>query len=253
MCDENRVCFVLTGFGPFRGVSDNPTTTILQHFERSLSKPDEGGDSSGFDHELKAISPCLLKAIVFETSAEHVRSVLSRVLDDISQSVPSSSQHVVLLHLGVNFKGLKFQIERNAYNDASFRIPDEAGFQPKRECVLDTSRADISWGEKFKTTLDVDRLRRDLVAGGFDDDVVVSGDPGRFVCNYTYCYSLDRTNSFNSTRSSSEHEDGGLKGSAPKLHSLFLHVPPFEIQGEERQLEFVLKVMKSIQQQLGGI
>uniref|UniRef100_A0A7S4IL09 Pyroglutamyl-peptidase I n=1 Tax=Odontella aurita TaxID=265563 RepID=A0A7S4IL09_9STRA len=265
---DDQVSFVLTGFGPFRGVADNPTTTLVGSFAGCLTgkSVDEHGNAGGtvcrLSSEMKQIAPHVIKAVVFETSAKHVKSEINRLIGEIAQASVTGPQHVVLLHLGVNYKGLKFQIERCAYNDASFRIPDEDGFQPKRECVLDASRENISWGGKLSTTLNVDSLRRELAnTGGFGDDVAVSGDPGRFVCNYTYCYSLDKAQLVNSTRSCGEFHGNDISssqsvpdlGSVPTLHSLFLHVPPFETQGEDRQLEFVVKLIKAIRKQLSAV
>ena len=90
---------------------------------------------------------------------------------------------------------------------------------------------------------------------GFKDDVMVSGDAGRFVCNYVYCYSLDKTSMFNSTHGEEDGLERECKNSEkkriyPTMHSLFLHVPPFKNKTEERQMEFVAKLMKSIRQQL---
>ena len=65
-----------------------------------------------------------------------------------------------------------------------------------------------------------------------------STDPGRYVCNYTYCYSLNKF-------CSSEGGDGN------KFYSLFLHVPPFKLIPEEEQLKFVVDLMQLIEEQVG--
>jgi pyroglutamyl-peptidase len=40
------------------------------------------------------------------------------------------------LHLGVNSGALKFAIEKQAVNEATFRCPDELGWQPQVHVVL---------------------------------------------------------------------------------------------------------------------
>lgn len=40
------------------------------------------------------------------------------------------------LHLGVNSGAQKFAIERKAVNEATFRCPDELGWQPQVRVVL---------------------------------------------------------------------------------------------------------------------
>eukprot|EP00579_Thalassiosira_antarctica_P002265 CAMPEP_0201872474 /NCGR_PEP_ID=MMETSP0902-20130614/5174_1 /ASSEMBLY_ACC=CAM_ASM_000551 /TAXON_ID=420261 /ORGANISM="Thalassiosira antarctica, Strain CCMP982" /LENGTH=43 /DNA_ID= /DNA_START= /DNA_END= /DNA_ORIENTATION= len=39
-------------------------------------------------------------------------------------------------------------------------------------------------------------------------------------------------------------------GEEDMFHSLFIHVPPFEVVSEDRQLDFILKIMQSIEQQV---
>ena len=63
-------------------------------------------------------------------------------------------------------------------------------------------------------------------------NIYISSDPGRFVCNYTYFLSLS-------------HCTG-----KDKVLSLFVHVPPFEVLQEDTQLQFLEDLMTSIQIQI---
>jgi hypothetical protein len=76
-----------------------------------------------------------------------------------------------------------------------------------------------------------------------------SSDPGRFVCNYIYCYSLNR---FCQTPAAGNDEDDPSRVSQPKhkFASLFLHVPPITVIPQDEQLKFVVELMKVIRHQL---
>jgi len=77
---------------------------------------------------------------------------------------------------------------------------------------------------------------------------VVSTDPGRFVCNYIYCYSLDK---FQCSTKVASTETKQQPSSANRV--LFLHVPPFEVCSEPVQLRVVSKLMHAIYEQVLGL
>lgn len=277
---EAGVRFVVTGFGPFQSVKTNPTSIMSEKLMDYLK-----------NHEEKSVQSLESRTTttVIETSAEAVRAYL----DGLSKESLPSETTTVLLHMGVNYKGKGFQLEQCAYNDATFRIPDEKGFQPTKECVV----AGLEWDKTLTTPLDVKGLceklhqkypgsdapvveekkedeeekeetkeettdspsnkRRKLNAEGEKAESVEasteakdtttakdneestpirifpSTDPGRYVCNYTYCYSLNKF--------CSEPKDD-----KNKCYSLFLHVPPFKLIPEEDQLKFVVDLMQLI-------
>ena len=64
--------------------------------------------------------------------------------------------------------------------------------------------------------------------------VIVSTDPGRFVCNYTYYYSLTKT----------QHDE--------QVYSLFVHVPPFSVVPQEEQLKTIVAIMNCIDGKLSN-
>ena len=181
----------------------------------------------------------------------------------------------VILHLGVDYRGTKFRLERCAYDDATFRVPDERGYRPEGVCILGEDvdgESSRGLGRCLKTTLDLDRLCRELKKCKGSPDVFVSDDPGRFVCNYAYCLSLDRCRSFGeqheirkgdpsneccdalkSDDSNQAITNGDAQSACLKpleCHALFVHVPPFHVVAEDRQLDFILKIMQTIEQQL---
>ena len=234
-----RCSFVVTGFGPFNGVPDNPTSVLIRCLREDDSITLKSRDLIHETH-------------ILETSAEHVREKLDNIYGQMrkpsgeaeinpKENGANEAKTVIFLHLGVNYRGKHFQLEQCAYNDATFRVPDERGFKPNRQCILESGNENASHelGKCFNTTLDVQSLCQELEKG--NEAVVVSKDPGRFVCNYTYCFSLDRCHT---TNKECEHGEGGMH------HTLFIHVPPFEVVSESRQLEFIIKVMQTIEDQL---
>ena len=233
--NSSKCCFVVTGFGPFHGVPTNPTMLLVQRLER----------------ELEVLAPTInfqvIKTIILETSAEAVR----KQIDDLHREIRSDSNtvgcYVVFLHLGVNYRGKQFHLEKCAYNDATFRVPDQRGYQPQGVCILDgstiskysKSRGQYQFGKCIKTTLNIDSICSQLQMNtSIAESVCVSTDPGRFVCNYTYFMSMDKC------ISSAE------VGVNTMYHSLFVHVPPFKEIPDEIQYMFILDIMKAIQNEL---
>lgn len=202
------VRFVVTGFGPFQGVRSNPTTQICHKLDGHLRK-----------HGRADLADAIVSRQVMETAAAVVRGSL-----DLVARMEDDTVKTVYLHLGVNARGNLFHVEECAYNDATFRVPDRDGYRPTKECIVE----DQEWGHCLKTELDVEALVDTLNAT--ETRAIVSTDPGRFVCNYTYYYSL------------SQHP-----------YAIFLHVPPFAVAGEGVQLRLVADLMEAIRNQLVGV
>lgn len=193
---------------------------------------------------------------MIQTAAESVVEKLDMLSEEciisIDKCAAAENQPllVVSIHLGVNYRGVKFQLECCAYNEATFRIPDELGFQPKKQCIVNReSLDDCSW-----TDLNMDLLIRDLCAcnNRWDDRVCLSTDPGRFVCNYTYYYSLEKCRAVNSALKSTCNKGSSQGALLPtsKAVSLFIHVPPYKVESEEEQLSFLADTLLAIQKQL---
>jgi pyroglutamyl-peptidase len=216
-----KILFFVTGFGPFQNSKENPTTTITNRLIAYLEQREEENDAFP---KLAALTMTL----VIETSAGAARKELDRLYDDHVEGL-SADQTVVFLHLGVNFKSKCFQLEKCAYNDATFRIPDERGYQPRNKAIVDT----IAYQQCFSTDLDTTSLKRQLDGKGLGLPIELSMDPGRFVCNYTYFYSLSK-----------------IQKVGNRSHSLFVHVPPFQVIGEEEQLHLVVTLMEAIYNQI---
>lgn len=224
--NEPKVSFIITGFGPFHGVNENPTTYIVNHLQSEF-------DKGQLEHQIEFTK-------VIETSASSAKQEVAEIIKYIQhlnvcrRSVKDlTTKHVVILHFGVNHMNGKkpaFQIEQNAFNEANFRVADEEGFMPKNESII--SNNPIS--EKLTTDINVRRVIEKI---GTEYDTVLSGDAGRFVCNYIYYTTLNSITNF-------VIEDG--HESAVHLHSLFVHVPKFDSFAKEIQLSFSKRLLSSI-------
>lgn len=217
---EANTTFIVTGFGPFQDVNSNPTTKIIEHLRNNPSS-------------MQSLLPGIkvAKFLILETSAGAVKHDLNNLFEDIKND--TTFHKLVILHLGVATMYKNFRLEQNAYNEATFRIPDQRGYAPQKEVVCD----DLKLCECLETKLDLNMLKKKMTQGGdaISDDVIISNDPGRFVCNYTYCYSL-----------------ANFSSSVLKRHVLFLHVPPLEVIDQEKQICFILSLMNRIHETISS-
>lgn len=264
---KNRTCtFIVTGFGPFHGVPSNPTTVLVQGLVEYLQGQHD-------DPTLLALAS-LTETVVLETSAEGARQEIDRLYDEQSKTRDTGDDDrgdndendeiiTILLHLGVNYQGTNFQLEACAHNDASFRVADEKGYKPSGVSILGS---ECKVGKTLWTVLNVTSLVDDMnrlassqgkvMISCNDDDgeearsssllpattpAVVSNDPGRFVCNYTYCYSLNKFQCYKQVGNSNN-----------AARCLFVHVPPFDKVSEEEQFWFVAQLMKCLYDQIRG-
>jgi pyroglutamyl-peptidase len=211
--------FTITGFGPFGEVKDNPTTVIVQKLQSFLERTKETA------HLASLIDNCIL----LETSVQDVNRTCDRLQTDFlkrgdNDEPPPTSR--VLLHLGVDEKSTYFKLESCAYNESTFRIPDQQGYQPRNISIFE----DQEYKSCLRTSLNVDELAETMSKRYPQITTKVSTDPGRYVCNYIYCCSLVRFG----------------KADTTNVGSLFLHVPQFTVVGEQQQLEYIAALLGSL-------
>ena len=175
-----------TGFGQFQGVEANPSAVLAQ---RLAAQHSTEGDSV----EILEVSAAAAKA----------------------WCCPDAE---LVIHLGVAITYDAITLERCAYNDASFRVPDQNAFQP--------SKAPIDEAELFGATR---TSSIDLAAVARKAGVDVSDDAGRFVCNYLYFCSL-----------------------ANGVPCVFIHVPPLERLPLEAQVETLSKLRGYLVEAVGS-
>eukprot|EP00980_Cylindrotheca_fusiformis_P012424 scaffold3046_cov105-Cylindrotheca_fusiformis.AAC.23 len=205
---SDGISFIITGFGPFGDVPNNPSTILVGELKDYLI-------ATG-NEELAAR---IEQTLVLETSAQDVR----KAVDEMATTKTSNKKKIVYLHLGVNYKGTGFKLEQCAYNDATFRIPDQQGYKPEKTVILE----DLDLAARCDTTLDLAAVAEKQAMNHSSIETELSTDPGRFVCNYLYCYSLKNLQSELST-------------------CMFLHVPPFEKIAKEAQLAYVADLMGAL-------
>lgn len=226
----------ITGFKKFHGVDENPSEVIAVALQEYLEKK---GLPSGVR---------LGSVTVLETAGEGALATLHKLLDSAlpPASVPTElsdldfltpppnptdlcvdrsghdDERIIWVHMGVNSGASKFAIERRAVNEATFRCPDQMGWQPQRIPII---TEDGGLSHVRETTVAVSELVEAMVEKGYN--VVLSDDAGRFVCNYVYYHSL-------------------CHAAAHGTKCVFVHVPPFtKIEGEQ-QIQFITSLLENL-------
>lgn len=199
----SMVKLIVTGFGKFNGVESNPSEWLVKQLADAQKDAENGCDGH---------SPTFQ---VMEVSAEYVQLALKSLA---KRADPSA--HTVWVHFGVHGTASTFKLERQAFNDANFRVPDQAGWQPHDQAI-DPAH---SLQHTLQTDLPVNEL-----AGALQKHIVaVSSDAGRFVCNYTLYQSLRQC----------QQQHGG------RWQAVFVHVPPFTVISQDRQLAFAKDLLQ---------
>ena len=199
---------VITGFGVFAGVSKNPTEDIVNHLK---------------DWHL---DDCDINTTVLVCAVETLNQFF-RELDEKLLSW-SPTENVLLIHLGVDSGGCTIKLETTAYNNMSFRVPDQTGYKPDLLSIIPTVGFDLP----LVSCLDVSSLCEELVSDKCC--AVISTDPGRYLCNYIYYRSLcfcENENKLSSRRS---------------CQSIFIHVPAIDVVSLEDQVSFVKRAVETL-------
>ena len=228
---KETIIVVLTGFGPFGGVDENPSTLLIQALPAFLEEAQAPQPQVGTTDLLKPtwkaqVKDRIQEMVIVETSAEGVTQALDELVHKISKLVTAETTKVFCLHLGVNVSGTGYQLEQCAYNDASFRIPDQRGYQPNKAPIL----PEVPLGTTCETNCNISELVEQLSKTFPAIESKASTDPGRFVCNYLYYSSLNKIQ----------------KELTSVESTLFLHLPPFEKIPLEIQLEYLAELMRLV-------
>ena len=148
---------LITGFGPFPGVPDNPSAWLAGQ---------------------------LAAHAVPECNAELHARVLSTEWQEatLMPQLYASLQPHVMIHFGVDQRAKTFRIERFAHNRAAPRA-DASGAMPSSRVI----RPDGP--DHFDTALPGSALAAHLRTRGIA--AVTSRSAGRYLCNFLYYHSLD--------------------------------------------------------------
>ena len=199
---------VITGFGIFAGVSRNPTEDIINSL-RVWSLPE-----------------CDISCTVLVCSVELLNDFILGIEKDVCGRYLLDD--VLLVHLGVDSCAESFKLETNAYNNMTFRVPDQRGFSPDLACILPSKE----FNSTLSSDLDMHKFCDELKSDKWG--VEVSSDPGRYLCNYIYYNSLQLCC------------DRGSISNSGMCHSIFIHVPPVDRVPLEDQVAFVKLAVESI-------
>ena len=128
------------------------------------------------------------------------------------------------MHFGVDSKGTSIKLEQMAYNNMTFRIPDEKGFQP------DNAPIDSEGSIGFDSCLQSDIPLVDVINSCSASSIVsLSTDPGRFLCNYIYYRSLSHA-----------------AACAKSKKAVLIHIPPFETIPMATQYPVIKELLRAI-------
>jgi pyroglutamyl-peptidase len=147
---------LLTGFGPFPGVADNPSAWLAE----TLAQRPVGQFAAELHAEILPTEwqAAALMPRLYETLQPHV-----------------------MIHFGVSERANAFRIERSAHNRASRRA--DAGAALPATGVIHAEGQD-----RLDTALPADRLSAHLRTCGLP--AVASRSAGRYLCNFLYYHSL---------------------------------------------------------------
>ncbi|MBC8014026.1 MAG: pyroglutamyl-peptidase I [Methyloceanibacter sp.] len=150
---------LLTGFGPFPGVAQNPSAWLAETLAEQRPSPE-------FDSELHAS--------ILPTEWETVSALMPRLYETL--------QPHVMIHFGLSERAKAFRIERSAHNRAARRA-DAKGALPLRPVIR------LEGPDRFDTELPADALAAHLKTCGLA--AITSRLAGRYLCNFLYYHSLD--------------------------------------------------------------
>lgn len=150
---------LITGFGPFPGMSENPSGWLAETLGSGACAP--GWDVHG---------------LVLPTEWQAVAALEPRLHAEL--------QPHVMIHFGVSARATGLRLERAAHNRAEPR-KDACGSKPDRRTISADGAA------RLETRLPVKELSARLRDAGHA--ARASQSCGRYLCNFLYYHSLART------------------------------------------------------------
>jgi len=112
----------------------------------------------------------------------------------------------------------------------TFRVPDVRGYQPIEDLISSSSAYDSPLLTSIPLSVILEEFQYQSPSSGGDQaQVTISTDPGRYLCNYVYYKALLHQQS-----------------QAIPLHSLFIHVPSFEVISKDQQVKIIQQLIISV-------
>ncbi|KAJ5079762.1 hypothetical protein M0811_04075 [Anaeramoeba ignava] len=202
----------ITAFEPWANLDKNPTQTIVESIEEDRSKIELPKGSE-------------LETQVLEVSVESSKNELDSLFKKIKSKHQEKKQkkkqtvfkdNVILLHFGLYSGSHNLQVERQAFNEATWRGKDQRGLMSLYQQII-PENGPIT--HTFNTKFDVEKIVENLKSKEYK--IISSLDPGRFLCNWVYYYSLNFSDKIQNCR------------------SLFVHFPEFDEIGLDDDIRFV--------------
>lgn len=168
------------------------------------------------EEAVKSVSMAGVTCSIVEVTTADVDKYIERISEEVGRR---KGQRVLHLHFGVGPNKV-YRPESFGYNNKTFRIPDNLGYQPQNEKITQEHQLD----HPLHTPVNIPTLLEDAIHHGFAWEK--STDPGRYLCNYIYFRSLF---------------DFGQK--YERNHSLFIHFPTYADCSHETNVKFVTHIL----------
>ena len=211
------VSIYVTGFGPFMGVDDNPSSVLCETLHRYVQEgtpPEDVPAEILKDFEAAGVSLEGLRAL--DVAAEACQREVPAIHSHLrTKKEDDPKQAAAVVHLGVAADRSHISLECRGVNEANFRIPDVFGWQCCGEPVVPSSPPVLYCSLRLP----------EILAEMHDKDVSceISTDAGRYICNYIFYQSLH--------------------AAAPHgVPVLFVHVPSFKDMVQPVQAPHIPKV-----------
>jgi len=212
---KGSIIIHLTGFDQFGRIKKNPSDELVNSLWNDLQT-----------HPLEDSNATVQSCTVIKVSA--IDALLT--LQQLRQKYPQpEGSHTLWLHVGVNESATELSLEKFAYNEAHFRLPDNRGWQPQHQFILQQETK-----SQLQTSVDVEKISQEL---SIKHSARPSTDPGRYVCNWIYFMSLHLCSM-------------DLAGSSS---SLFVHIPLFAQISLEAQRAFLRDLINNLVSQLRSV
>jgi pyrrolidone-carboxylate peptidase len=151
------VRLLLTGFGPFGALAENPSATVAERAGARLA-------ACGVRCEFRALA----------TSVSAVHALYGALRGEAD---------LIVVHVGVDLGGALMKLECAAHNIAHFRMPDADGVTLAGAPISDA----LPFNHPLRNPLDLAALARQL-----GDGFALSESAGTYLCNYAYFTGLAR-------------------------------------------------------------
>ena len=223
---SHHLIFHITGYGPFANIRDNPSQKVIQNLQKNEFLQNAINNES----DIIGNSVTIGSLYIMTASAKQGKQELLQLRQKNDKLITNKDDQAtttttIYLHYGVFAERPYFCLENTAYNECDFPAPDELGWQPVKEKII--KNEDLN--HKLYNQLDVKQIIKKLNKIN-KYNVRISNDPGRFMCNWIFYWSL-----YFIKQNKKNNE-----------YAMFVHVPSFDNADEELQAEFAKDLVIAI-------